>query len=390
MENIMRLLSVVAAILIGILTLAACGGGGGSGGSANSVVSGVASKGIIRNGVIKVYALNADGSKGALLKETVTDNNGAYRADLGAYLGAILVEASGSYTDEATGAITTVPANAPLRAAINEPAGDVAVAVTPLTELAVQRNEDPITRRIAVPNIMSSNALIAELFKVDIVKTMPVDPLVANSVATQSQKEYALVLAAFARLMQSKATDLRSVITELKDSIGTDNRISTPVAAQFQSAITYFAGSSGNRTGIADISITPLINIGGSRRSLVISVTGTTTPIAGIQIEVILPPGVSLRTDASGKVQSDVLQASNSNAMLASNYTPPSASMRGRVNFAMITNIGFYPGEIATLQFDVAPNVVVSEGDFIFSMLKAVDLQGDSITGLRSNAQFVQ
>lgn len=385
----MKILSIVAAIVIGLLTLTACGGGGG-GGTPGNAISGVASKGIIRNGTIKVYALNADGSKGQLLRETVTDSSGAYRAELGAYQGAVLVEASGSYTDEATGATRTITADAPLRAALDNVSGEARVAVTPLTELAVQRGEDPLTGRVTVANIASNNALIGALFKVDIIGTMPVDPLTANATATQAQKEHALVLAAFASLMQSKGKDLRGVITELKDAIGTDNRIATTVAAQFQAALADFAGSAGNRTGITDVSGTPLINIGGSTRALTVSVAGTAALISGIDIVVTLPPGVTVKTAADGSVSSSALQipAAFANALVAGHYTPPTASARGRVRLAAISTSGFAVGEFITLQCDVAPDAAPQDSDFVLSVQDAVGVDGALLSGLSLSAKL--
>ena len=385
----MRIFSVVAAIVIGLLTLSACGGGGG-GGTPGNAISGVASKGIIRNGSIKVYALNADGSKGQLLRETVTDSSGAYRAELGAYQGAVLVEASGSYTDEATGATRTITADAPLRAALDSVSGEARIAVTPLTELAVQRGEDPLTGRVTVATIASNNALIAALFKVDIIGTMPVDPLTANATATQAQKEHALVLAAFASLMQTKGKDLSGVITELKDAIGADNRIATIVAAQFQAALADFAGSAGNRTGITDVSSTPLINIGGSTRALTISVAGTTALISGIDIVVTLPPGVTVKAAADGSVSSSALQipAAFANTLAVGHYTPPSASARGGVRLGVISAAGFAAGEFVTLQCDVAPDAAPQDSDFVLSVQDAVGADGALLSGLSLGAKL--
>jgi hypothetical protein len=377
--------------MICLLTLAACGGGGG--GTVDSSVSGVASKGIIRNGAIKVYALNADGSKGALLKETVTDNNGAYRAELGSYRGAILVEASGSYTDEATGSTKTIAPGAPLRAALARLDGAVTLAVTPLTELAVQRGEDALTNRIRVADIAANNALIAAAFKVDIVGTLPVDALAATPTATQAQKEYALLLAAISGLMQSRGKDLPGVIADIRASLCADNRLAVPLAAQLQVALAGFAASSVNRTGISDVSATPLITIGGSTRPLIISVAGSASPIAGIEVLVSLPPGVTVKSDAKGILSGSSLQVSGralASALIAGNYTPASAAMRGKVKLALISATGFAAGEFATLQCDVAPDASPLSSDFNLSLLDAVDGRGAPLTGLSLSAQLGQ
>lgn len=370
----LRNFSVGLITIIALLMLAACGGGGGE--APGTTITGVASKGIIKNGTVRVYALNADGSKGALLKETVTDGNGAYRADIGKYRGAVLVEANGSYTDEATGALKEVTADAPLRAAIGDVYDGVAIAVTPLTELAVQKNEDPLSHRINVATIETSNTLISDIFRVGITRTMPVDAMAANSGDTQEQKEYALVLAAIAKLMQSKGSDLHTVLTELKEAIGTDNRLATPAAAELQAALTDFANSINNKTGISDISTTTLINIGGSIKTLTVATAGTTALIGGIDAVVTLPPGVTVKADASGKVLDSVLSASGMalGSSVAGHYTPPTAGRRGNVRIGIIS-AGFGAGEFATIQCDIAPGAAPAAADFIISELKAFDSQ---------------
>jgi hypothetical protein len=342
---------------------------------------------------VKIYAINADGSKGGLLGDTVTDGNGAYRAGLGKYQGAIVVEASGSYTDESTGAINTVPANAPLRAAVASLSGQVAIAVTPLTELAVQMGEDTVTHKISVADLASNNALIAAAFKVDILSTMPVDALAASTAATNAQKEHSLVLAAFAQMMQNKGTDLHTVIAEMKTSIGPDKKISVPVAAQFQAALAGFVASPANRTGITDVSTTPLINIGGSTKALTISVAGTAGLISGIHAVVYLPPGVTVKSASDGAVPNSALQLKGGalgNAELAVQYFPATGPMRGRVGVAVISAKGFVAGELLTLQCDLAPDAVPHDTDFSLLLLQGLDEKLGVLSNLTLTAKLAQ
>jgi hypothetical protein len=388
----MKQFSVVAALLMGLLALTSCGGGGGGAVVADTVVSGVASKGIIKGGSIKIYVLNADGSKGALLKETTTDANGAYSANLGKYQGAVLLEASGSYTDEATGAASAVSVATPLRAALAAVSGAVSVAVTPLTELAVQLGADLTTGKLRVADLAANNALVAAAFKVDILTTMPADALVASG-ATAKQKEHALVLAAFAQLMQSQGKDLHAVIAEIKDSIGADGKIGTQVAGQFQVALASFAKSSANQTGINDISATTLINIGGTSRTLTVSVAGTASLIGGLEADVILPPGVTVKTGSDGSLTAAALQALGgvlADALLADHYTPATASARGSVRVGIISGSGFAAGGIFTLQCDIAPDAAPQNADFVLTLLDAINKQGVALTGLTLSATLGQ
>src|ERR1039457_1633317 len=127
--------------------LAACGGGGGgSSSSTNTSVNGVASKGIITKGTVTVYPVSADGVRGGTPLTSGAINNGVYSVNIGAYSGAIIIEASGVYLDEATGAELTVPASAPLRAALDyvTTGKSFSVPVTPLTDLAY-RQAGPLT-----------------------------------------------------------------------------------------------------------------------------------------------------------------------------------------------------------------------------------------------------
>lgn len=386
----MKKYAAVVLLFIFLLALTACGGGGGDDAS-GTVVAGVASKGPIKGGAVKIYALNADGSKGSLLAEAVTDNNGAYRAGLGSYQGALLLEASGSYTDEASGAASTVPADAPLRAAIANASGEVSLAVTPLTELAVQMGADPITGRLTVADLASNNALIAALFKVDILGTMPIDPLTANASASSEQKLHALVLGAISQMMQREGKNLQQVLAELRGAIGADGKIAIPVAVQFQASLADFARSPANRTGIEEISATPLINIGGTTRALTITVSGAPSQIAGVDAVVILPPGVTVKAGSDGVLPGTVLQlagAASENGIVAGAYLPPSGSMRGRVRLAVLSAQGFAPGELVTLQCDLAPDAAPADADVVLSLLSAIDPQGASLPGLSISAQF--
>jgi len=159
--------------------LTACGGGGssstsGTGGSTGAstatVVSGVASKGLINGGTVTVYALNDGGSIGSsILGTATTAADGTYSIDIGTYNGNVLVEVTnGTYIDEATGIDTP---NATLRAALTGATGNVTVAVTPMTELAVKKAGTALTKSA----IEDANSIISAMAGVDIIGTIPAD-----------------------------------------------------------------------------------------------------------------------------------------------------------------------------------------------------------------------
>lgn len=373
----MRFFRKLGMILLGVLSLTACGGGGGGSSVTTTVVSGVASKGIIRNGRIRMYVLNADGSKGTLLAETATDGNGAYRAGLGGYQGPLLVEASGSYTDEATGNVVSIPATSPLRAALDHLAAAVTVAVTPLTELAVQRGEDPVSHKIAVDGIASSNAVISGLFQVDILGTIPIDPLAANPDATQKQKMHALLLAGFAKMMQSKGEDLPTVIEELRSSIGADNQMEASTVGEFKNAVADFAATAQNRTGITDITQTDLAFIGSRSRTVTLRVSGTSGAISSLDFTITLPAGVTVRADAGHSLQEGTLRmlASAANTYVQGSYLPPSATSGATVRIGVASPGGFPAGAFLALECEVAPGAALVDAGFLFSDVTAHDTQ---------------
>jgi len=85
-------LLLIAILIAFTIILTGCGGGGGGGGGkgpSGATISGVASKGPISGGAVKVYALNADGSKGSQIGTTTTTKaDGSYSVNIGSYTGA--------------------------------------------------------------------------------------------------------------------------------------------------------------------------------------------------------------------------------------------------------------------------------------------------------------
>lgn len=141
--------TALASAALCLLTLTACGGGGGGGSSSSapqtSNLSGVASKGLILNGLATAYAVNGDGTRGAALASVPTDaSTGAYRFT-GLPSGVpVLVEVGrrpGQTTqmkDEATGNTLVLDDTFKLRAAtVTGNGGEVALQVTPYSEMAV-------------------------------------------------------------------------------------------------------------------------------------------------------------------------------------------------------------------------------------------------------------
>ena len=361
----MRILNALLMVALA-LTFAACGGGGTSAPAVTTVVNGVVSKGIIKNGTVKVYAVNAGGSKGSLLASVSTDDKGEYTANV-AYTGPILVEASGTYTDEATGLPITVPADKPLHAAHENATGSVTVAVTPLTELAFQKAGTVLTSA----NIKAANAVVSDLFNMDIINTKPVEPVAAAlQTATPAQKSYTLALAAVSKMASSTSVD--AVISTLKTDITTNgDSMSAATAGQFTTALNDFlSDAQHNKTG----ETTPpqeLVNVGTKTAVVRLSVQGiATATVYGIDVTIDLPAGVTVpvKNAATGEVADNAIAvsgvATSGTSLMTAKYTAAAGTAPATIHVALINSGGFGAGEFITVKCDIAPGAVVSSGGF--------------------------
>lgn len=211
---------LVIGLIVGAL-IAGCGGGGGSGTPAttsSTIISGVASKGLLSGSTVCAYAISGGNKGKAVGKCTTTDVKGNFSIDIGTYTGLVLFEATGgTYTDEATG--TTVALTSPLRSMLtNATGGATNVAITALTELAYQGADNSVGR-LTSTNIQTSVTSIQTNFGVpDIVNTMPADALNVPTGATTAQKAYALALATISQYQngQPVGTSLANILQTIQ------------------------------------------------------------------------------------------------------------------------------------------------------------------------------
>lgn len=370
-------------VLISLVLLTACGNkGGGAAVSYPTVVSGVASKGLIINGTVKVFALLADGSKGVLLGTGTTDSNGAYSVSIGNYSGPVVVEASGNYTDEATGQTMSVPASAPLQGALPNAAGAVTLAVTPLTDLAV-RQAGTLTSN----NISAANELVSEAFKIDIITTIPAAPTAAafqSSTTTQEQKDYALALAAVSQQMQTSGNNLATTLANLNSGISSSG-MSPQTAATLSEAATNFIANPNNLTSVTSIANSSVQEVGSTAWKLTAVLEGSAAAsVKGIQATITLPTGASVRTDAAGKLLDGMIAATGSaaNGSLAANYIPAAASSPAKVIIALMSSTNLSAGNVIILKVDMAPgSTTPSAGSFAITPSKLVGTGGSTVSG---------
>jgi hypothetical protein len=137
--------------------LAACGGGGGSTpsstnpntgaavGGANITLTGVASKGTIKDGIVNVYAIDAAGVRSAapILSTRSSRADGSYNLNLGARTGLFLIEVSadaGTTMDDEYSNTIAMPPGLTLRSVVQVDANSSSTVtghVTPFTDMLV-------------------------------------------------------------------------------------------------------------------------------------------------------------------------------------------------------------------------------------------------------------
>jgi len=361
-------------------------------------VHGTASKGIIRNGNVSIFALNSNGSKGPLLKKASTNAFGKYSSSV-TLSGPTLVSASGAYTDESTGLEAVIPEDAPLRAAIDTVSSVMTIAITPLTELAVRKADTPPLRLVG-GNIAAANKLISDIFKVDIINTPPLDPTLEtfSDVATSlEQKDYTLVLAALSQMAKdSYGGSLNDTIAAMNTELAKGDSIGAVIGAQFQAALTNFLKSDKNKTGVTDISKTNLTNAGGSTKIIKLATSGTLQAgkaVYGITVKIALPPGVTVRisdlvyheADSRAVYASGVFSSAPNLGIRNSigQFVPASGTEAAYLNItAFGATSGSSLGEFLTVVCDMPIGSNFSASDFKVPAFKAVDGDGNELQGV--------
>ncbi len=258
MKALKKWCTVIALPSIFALLFAGCSGGGG-GSSPNPgpapekvQLSGTAADAILTGATVSIFALDAGGSIGNLLGTATTDANGGYSIDIGTYSGNVMVEAGGgTFTDDATGVVKTNSLT--FHAAMTGVAKSVKVAVTPLTEIAVQK-----AGTLTTANIDSANTIVSNIVGggTNIISTMPANVLASSSSGT-AEKNYGLALAAISQMVSSgTASSVSSAITSIVTDLS-DNKLDT-TGADISAALTTFIASGNNQTGL-DSTTAPVV-----------------------------------------------------------------------------------------------------------------------------------
>lgn len=377
-----KFLVLTGSLILSVL-MAGCGGGGRS--APVTSVKGTASKGLIYPGTVKFYGVDVSGVKGTKpLATASTDGNGKFTAELGGYAGPLVVEVTGTYTDEATGSSTTIDSTAPLHAAVdvvdNGSNNNRTIAVTPLTELAYSLLGSTITG----PTVVAANRRVAELFKIaDIIGTEPVNPTAtAMAGATVAQQTYTLALATLSQMAKNSAGGATASFSQIKallTSFGTDLAVSdgsglgTANTAAFAAALTTVAAST-QFSGF-DTAAAALASAGTTVARLTLTAANVPSGVqlGSLKVTLSLPAGVSVRADNNGKVLADLIAATGNAATGGLSPVGNYQAATRTLSIALVSTAGFGAGGCAIVTFDVATGATLTAANLAVTVNEAKD-----------------
>lgn len=384
--NMNRLILILTGLLIstGIVLLGGCGGGGGSAPPSTSV-TGMVSKGPLKNGTVKIFGVDAGGAKSASPLATVqTDANGGYSANLGSYSGALVIEAYGEYTDEATGNPVVIPANSPLRTAVVQVDTGVnnnrKIAVTPLTSLACGVMGTTYTTSA----ITAANGRVGDMFKVkDIVGTLPVLPnIIGMGKGDAEQKTYTMALVTLSQMAKDASGGINpsySQIQTITDSFKADMNTSSTSGLGSQNMTAFNAALTTVSTQMLpgfDMAAAQLRNAGTTTLKLAVDVAGVPngTQLGAVYAVITVPVGVSMRSYATGQVLDGLISTTPGIAAGSPQIIGKFDSTTRQLTFDVITPAtGFGNGELVGIIFDVTTGTTVSAADFAITSTQGKD-----------------
>ena len=388
--TINKFMLIVLAGMVGVI--AGCGGGNTVDTPVTTRVAGTASKGIIFPGVVKIFAVDAAGNTATIpLHSGATDSKGQFDIDIGAYSGSVIIEVTGTYTDEATApAQVVIDSTRPMRAAIDAASTSIPkrIAVTPLTDLAysLALAGGPLTRQ----NIVAANAHVAEIFKIsDITAIEPVQPNAAVlGTASIEQQGYTLALATISQMANNSnpgvpaafsqiATLLISFLQDMSASAAAG--LDPMRTAAFASALGTITSPTGTLPGFGNASAT-LSNVGsGTLRLTLTSGTPQGSLIGGVSGTIIFPAGTYIRNNpANGSVLSSLFNATGAGASSSSLATAFFSS--SSLNFGVLIPSGFAGGDFATILVDVISGTPTSKSFTLgIGNLKVIDVNGTTL-----------
>lgn len=266
-------IALLGAIAMTLSITTACGGGGGIDvGSGGTGISGSVLKGPAANASVVAYAISA-GQPGARIGSATTDANGNFSMTLDSTGGPVMLQASaGTFRDEATGALMTMPAGDVMTAVLPAvAAGAIAsgIQVTPVTSMAQSRAQQ-MAGGMTEANIAAANAAMGNYFSVsDILHVQPMNPLVAGSGAGASPdaRNYGMALAAMSQYaksltMANSSSLVTAMMNDASDGMMDGRKASGPISMTMggmmgTSMMAPTAGTSGLATAMTNFAVSP-------------------------------------------------------------------------------------------------------------------------------------
>jgi hypothetical protein len=396
----MKIKSLIALTLcLAVLALAGCGSSSsdnppvttqpGTQPALSTVINGLASKGPINTGTVKVFAVR-DGvtDTSVPIAQGTTDANGNFTVDAGGFNGPVVVEVTGgSFTDEVSG--TQVTLKTKMRTMVaSTGTGTNTVAVTPLTELAAKRTE---THAAITPDVINeSNKNVGATFNLtDIVTTLPI------ASGNAEQKKHASACGSISQLIntskhagESLDDALTRVMGEMESEIEHAGGLSDDSLNKINTAVTEFNNSGKNPSGSVAPSATPTDGV------LKISTAGANV-MGALDMTIDLPAGVTVNVadPATGEAAAGTVTNSGSagaGTQVVAKVIPAAGSTPGKMVIGMINSTGFGAGECLTIDFKIAAGAnFPAATDFGITGVSAKDANAKLINGVTAAPKSV-
>jgi hypothetical protein len=266
--------------------------GAGTGATPQGMMSGTAFMGAMSSGTVTAYAVSG-GAMDAPLDAASLDQAGHFTLSLGGYSGTVMLRVTGaSFRDPATGTSMTMGTGDVLTscvASFDPGATTTGVQITPLTSMA-QAMAQGMPGGMTAANVGSANTAVGSYFMVDdITGTMPMDPAVAGSTgfATVAARNYGMTIAAMSQYAQTvgmsgpSSAMVTAMTKDASDGVMNGMMGSTPITmagmgggmmgsggmmsttagtSGLATAMSTFAGSSMNKSGVTATEMLPLVD----------------------------------------------------------------------------------------------------------------------------------
>lgn len=229
-----------------VISLVACGGSGGGTSVTPApmvTISGVAAKGLIKNGVVQIYTTDSNGNISEQpIATTKTDANGAYSVNIPAQFSAVLANVTPALDNSTTvandlnpgEADSALPADFKMSAVIGGVSTDTTLSITPYSTLAVQAAKQGGKLLSSHANITNQYVKTYLLNGIDPVATRP-----SMSTKSDNPNELAMTAALLGVAVASENDTICKTYTTVGERYNCIiNRVSTAIAINSDTTVT--------------------------------------------------------------------------------------------------------------------------------------------------------